>query len=459
METIDINNIRKIHFIGIGGVSMSAIADILLSKGYKVSGSDSKENCILDKLKSLGAEIHIGHRASNVADDTELVVYTAAISEDNEELLKAGELNIPVFSRAVFLGELMKDYKSSLCVSGTHGKTTTTSLISKIFVDAGTDPTINVGGYVPFLDGNLRIGKTGPFITEACEYTNSFLSFFPTHAVILNVKADHLDFFKDLDDIRKSFRAFAELLPDDGVLVINGEIDDVSYFTNDLKATVITFGLNGNYDYTAQNIRYDDLAMPTFDICTKDGNSYEVKLPLPGEHNIYNALAAVACSVSYGLDIKDAISSIEGFSGVQRRFEIKGKLGGATVIDDYAHHPDEISATLEAAHNFPHKKLWCVFQPHTYTRTEALLDDFAKSLSAADAVVLADIYAAREKNLTGISSKDLMKKLEELGIETYYFPTFDEIENFLLENLVNGDVLITMGAGDVVNIGDNLLGR
>ena len=459
MEEIDLTKKRKIHFIGIGGISMSAIAKILLHQGYIVSGSDFKENEILDELRSLGATIYVGHRPVNVAPDTDLVVYTAAIHPDNPEMLRAGELGIPIKSRAEFLGGLMKDYRSAVCVAGTHGKTTTTSLLARVLIDAETDPTITIGGNVPFLNGTLRIGSKDMFLAEACEYTNSFLSFAPTLAVILNVKADHLDFFKDLDDIRASFKQFADLLPASGTLVINGEIEDLSYFTDDLKADFVTFGLADNLDYSAQNISYDEFACPSFDILKKGTPIGHAALHIPGEHNIYNTLAAVAAADSLGISPEISVPAVNSFSGVNRRFEKKGVVGGVEIIDDYAHHPDEIRATLSAAQKYPHKKLWCVFQPHTYTRTKLLLDEFADSLSAADAIVLADIYAAREKNTLGISSADLADKIRAMGKEVYYYPTFDDIENFLLENLVNGDVLITMGAGDVVNIGEKLLGK
>ena len=449
---------HKIHFIGIGGISMSSLAHVLLSRQIKVSGSDSKESGLTKELREKGAEISIGQSADNITDDVTLVVYTAAISDENPELKAAREKGIRCMTRAEFLGLLMKGYKTSICVSGTHGKTTTTSLISQVLLDAEADPTIMVGGILPSINGNTRIGGSDMFLTEACEYTNSFLSFFPTVAVILNVREDHLDFFKDLDDIRKSFRSFAHLLPDDGALVINGEIENLSYFTDGLEAKVITFGLEGNFDFTAGNISYNKYACPEIDIKHSGKKAAHVSLKIPGQHNIYNALAAFAVSHTLGLDAEKSASSLGSFSGVDRRFQIKGQVGGVTIVDDYAHHPDEIGATLSAALNMPHKKLWVVFQPHTYTRTKAFLDDFADKLSLADCVVLADIYAAREVNTIGVSSADILKRLEEKHVESYFFPTFDEIENFLLENCEKDDLLITMGAGDVVLIGDFLLG-
>lgn len=450
---------KYIHFIGIGGISMSSLANILLTRGYKVSGSDSKESALTKELEELGAKIHIGQSADNISDEIGLVVYTAAISDDNPELMAVREANIPEMTRADFLGRLMLEYDNVICVSGTHGKTTTTSLISQIFLDAEKDPTILCGGMIPMIGGNTRIGHSGHMIAEACEYTNSFLSFFPRIAVILNVQADHLDFFKDIDDIRASFKKFASLLPDDGALVINGEIDNVSYFTEGLKCRVVTYGIGDGFDFTAKNITFDAFACGRYDLVKNGSVIGHVQLSIPGEHNVSNSLAAAAAADICGIDMDTIISGLGKFSGVERRFEFKGILGGATVIDDYAHHPDEINATLSAAIKYPHKKLWVVFQPHTYTRTIALMDEFASALSKADTVILPDIYAAREKNIYGVSSGDLQKKIAELGTESYYIPEFDDVENFLLENITEGDLLITMGAGNVVDIGDYLLGK
>ena len=455
----DLSKINRVHFIGIGGINMSALADILVSGGFSVSGSDAKDSQITKDLAAKGVKIYIGQRASNITDDIELVVYTAAIREDNPELARARQLGLLLFSRAQFLGYLMKGYDIPICISGTHGKTTTTSLISQIFMDAGKDPTIMVGGILPAIGGNFKNGSRRYFITEACEYTNSFLSFFPKIEIILNVKADHLDFFKDLDDIRHSFREYARLLPDDGTLIINGETENLSYFTEGLACRVITFGLSGEFDYNARNISYNELACGGYDLYKKDEFICRVCLSITGAHNISNSLSALAAADICGIDLKQAALSLGRFGGVERRFQILGKTNGVTVIDDYAHHPDEIRATLSAALKYPHKKLYLVFQPHTYSRTKALLDEFASALSSADVIVLADIYAAREKDDLGISSETLKEKITAAGGECYYFPTFDEIENFLLENCTPNDLLITMGAGDVDIIGKKLLGR
>lgn len=437
---------------------MSGLAEILLSRGFSVSGSDSVPSELTAHLEALGAKISYVQQASNITDDIDLTVYTAAIKKGDPELEASLNKNIPTIPRAELVGLLMKSYKHAIGVSGTHGKTSTTSMISHILLADNADPTIMVGGILNSIHGNLRIGKSETMITEACEYTNSFLSFFPTIAVILNVCEDHMDFFKDIDDIRNSFKKYADLVPENGTVVIGSDIDDISYFTNDLKCNVITFGTKeSGADVTAENITYDNMANGSFDLTRKGVLIAHIDLQVTGHHNILNALAAAATALSMGISPESIKNGLESFTGTVRRFEKKGEVNGFTIIDDYAHHPDEIKVTLETAGKYPHEKLWCVFQPHTYTRTKAFFHEFADTLSLADAVVFADIYAAREKNTVGISSKDLCDEMEKMGKEVYYFPSFDEIEKFLLKNCKKGDLLITMGAGNVVNIGDDLL--
>lgn len=459
MYTIDFHKPIHIHFIGIGGISMSGLAEILLEEGFTISGSDSKESDLTDHLTANGAQIFYGQRASNIIDGIDLVVYTAAIHPDNPEYACAKEKGIPMMTRADLLGQIMTNYKIPIAVSGTHGKTTTTSMASHVLLEGGFDPTISVGGILPAIGGNLRVGNSETFITEACEYTNSFLSFFPKISIILNIDADHLDFFKDIDDIRHSFRLFAEKLPADGTLIINSDTPHYEDIIKDLPCRVITYGLEHEAEYTADQITYDEFGHATF-VCVHNGTTAGTfSLKVPGIHNVSNALSVIALGHLLGLDSDRIQKGIANFTGTDRRFQYKGKIGGVTIIDDYAHHPTEIKATLTSAKNYPHKTTWCVFQPHTYTRTKALLQDFAEALTFADHVVLADIYAAREKNTLGISSRDLQRCIRELGTPCEYFPTFDEIENYLLENCVSGDLLITMGAGDVVQIGEHLLGK
>ncbi|MBD9154190.1 MAG: UDP-N-acetylmuramate--L-alanine ligase [Lachnospiraceae bacterium] len=459
MSHINYNSPIHVHFIGIGGISMSGLADILFSKGFTISGSDSKESELTRNLISQGIKVFIGQKADNITDDIDLVVYTAAIHNDNEELAAARAKNIPVITRAELLGEIMTNYKTAVGVSGTHGKTTTTSMLTEILVNGSLDPTVSVGGILPSIHGNLRIGHSDNFVTEACEYTNSFLSFFPKIGIILNIEEDHLDFFKDLADIRASFRKFAQLLPADGTLFINGDIENWQEITEGLACRVVTFGTTSASDYYPSDISYNETADATFTVHSLNGQTRQLTLGVPGEHNISNALAAVALSDLLGIDYQDTAEALLNFHGTDRRFEYKGTINGITIVDDYAHHPTEIAATLHAALNYPHKTLWCIFQPHTYTRTKAFLPQFAKSLALADKVILADIYAARETDTLGISSADLQALVQKEGKECFYFHTFEEIEDFVLKNCINGDLLITMGAGDVVNIGENLLSR
>ncbi len=447
-----------VHFMGIGGISMSGLAEILLNEGFTVSGSDRAKSALTENLEAQGVRVYYKQIASNITDDIDLVVYTAAISKDNPELLAVNEKKIPTLTRAELLGQIMKNYDTPIAISGTHGKTTTTSMVSEMLMQAETDPTLSIGGMLPSIGGNIRIGNSEYFVTEACEYTNSFLSFFPKISLILNVEEDHLDFFKDIHDIRASFNRFAKLLPDDGTLIVGGDIEGFDVITKDVACKIITFGEKASDTYSYTDLTFDAAAHASFTLHSPSGDT-RITLSVPGKHNVLNAMAAIALSDKLGLPRESSLKAVSSFKGTERRFEHKGEIGGITIIDDYAHHPTEIRATLEAALKTEHKTLWCVFQPHTYTRTKAFLDDFAKALSLADHIVLADIYAAREKNTIGISSKDLAEKITALGKPCSYFPSFDEIENFLLENCSAGDLLITMGAGDIYKIGENLLGK
>lgn len=460
MYQIDFHTPVHIHFIGIGGISMSGLAEILLKEGFTVSGSDAKESELTKHLESKGAVIYYGQKAENIKKGIQVIVYTAAIHPDNPEWKAAEEAGIPMLTRAELLGQIMRNYRTAIAVSGTHGKTTTTSMLSTVLLEAEKDPTISVGGILPAIGGNIRVGHSDTFLTEACEYTNSFLSFYPTVSIILNIEEDHMDFFKDLADIRRSFHRFAGLLPEDGLLVINGEIEHPEEITEGIHARVVTYGLTGAEDYTVHgDISYDEKGCASFLLYHEKECVGPVTLNVPGIHNVSNALATLAAALELGIGFDTAAAGLCAFHGTDRRFQYKGEVNGVTIIDDYAHHPTEIEATLKAAANYPHKELWCVFQPHTYTRTKAFLKEFAQALSLADHVVLADIYAARETDTLGISSETLQKELQKLGKTCYYFPTFEEIEKFLLKKCMHGDLLITMGAGDVLKIGENMLSR
>ena len=436
---------------------MSGLAEILLGKGFRISGSDNNASALTERLEKAGAVIRIGQSADNISPDTDLVVYTAAIHPDNPEFVAAKKQGIPMLSRAQLLGQIMQNYDLPINIAGTHGKTTTTSMCTHVLMRAGLDPTVTLGGILPSIGGNIRVGGTKYFVAEACEYTNSFLSFFPKIELILNVDADHLDFFKDLDDIASSFHRFAALLPEDGTLIINRDTAKYDVVTDHLACGIITYSLNGDADYMAEDIHFDENGCASF-VCLERGKPLgNIRLCIPGMHNVSNSLAVIALSRKLGLSPEIIAQGIADFHGADRRFERKGTAFGATIIDDYAHHPTEIRAIITAALQTPHKKLWVVFQPHTYTRTKALLPEFADALSLADHIVLSDIYAAREVNTVGISSEDLRAEIEKRGTKADYFSSFEEILEFLKTQLKEGDLLITMGAGNIVDVGEDLL--
>ncbi len=457
MYKIDFNHPIHIYFIGIGGISMSGLAELLLAEGFRISGSDMKESKLTEALKEKGATVFYGQKASNLTPDIDLAVYTSAIHPDNPEYIALKQLGLPSLTRAQLLGQIMKNYKIPVAVSGTHGKTTTTSMIAEILLENDSDPTLSIGGIFKDIGGNIRIGKSDYFVAEACEYTNSFLSFFPKIGIILNIEEDHLDFFKDIHDIRHSFHRFANLLPQDGALILNGDIENYNELADGLACRTITFGSSKQCAYHYSDIAYDGHAHAAFTLHSPGHGEDRFALAVPGEHNVCNAMAAIALADLLGVNRRTVKKALLHFTGTDRRFEYKGKKNGFTIIDDYAHHPTEITATLKAAANYPHHNLWCVFQPHTYTRTKTFLTEFAHALLHADNIVLTDIYAARETDTLGVSSKDLQDEILRLGGKCHYLPTFEATEKFLLENCIKDDLLITMGAGDVVKIGENLL--
>ncbi|MDE6875147.1 MAG: UDP-N-acetylmuramate--L-alanine ligase [Lachnospiraceae bacterium] len=460
MYEVNFNNPVPVYFIGIGGCSMSGLAELLLSRGFSVSGSDKNHSTVCDRLEDMGISVFYGQRAENITPDLKFVVYTAAIHKDNPELTAAEKLGIPCINRADFLGQLMRQYKDAIGVAGTHGKTTVSSMLSMIFLEAGLDPTISLGAVLDPIASSARAGHSDHFIVESCEYTNSFLHFYPRHEIILNIEAEHLDFFKDLEDIRHSFRLFMEKLSAGGHLVIQGDIAGLDELTNGLSADITTYGLEGSgktYDYYAANITYDTNDCGSYDLMHGETLIARISLQVIGAHNISNSVAAAAMANLLGVPVPAIVSALHNFIGAKRRFEKKGLKNGVTIVDDYAHHPSEIRATLTAAKHYPHKTLWCVFQPHTFSRTKIFFDDFVDVLSLADKVVLADIYASREQDPGDISSRDLAEKLQNAGKEVYYLPSFDEIEKFLLSNCTEGDLLITMGAGDIANVGEAIL--
>ena len=457
MYNIDLNRPCRVHFIGIGGVSMSGLAQILMDRGFSVSGSDWTPSSYTEKLQQLGATVYFGQKAENISSDIDVVVYTAAVHSDNPEYIATNRLRIPMLTRAQLLGQIMAGYEHPIAVAGTHGKTTTTSMVAEIFMAALTDPTISNGGILNSIKSNTRIGHSDVFVAEACEYTNSFFEFFPYYSVILNIEEDHLDFFKDIEDIRNSFLHFMNNTKENGCVVINGKIDRLTDLLKTLNRRVLTFGMDDSFDYSAKNISYDGLGLASYTLCKKGKDLGTISLAVPGEHNVLNSLAAIAVADDFGLSLSSIQTGLSSCTGSKRRFEKKGELNGFTILDDYAHHPTEIKAALHAAKSTDFKRVICVFQPHTYTRTKAFFDDFVEALSLADVVVLADIFAARETDTLGISSNDLCLALQNKGVESYYFDSFEKIQEFLLKKCIHDDLLITMGAGNVVEIGENLL--
>ena len=461
------NNSIAVHFIGIGGISMSGIAELFLDKGFRVSGSDLHESAVTKRLESLGIKVYYSQVAENITPEIGLVVYTAAIHEDNPEFMRVKELGIPMLDRADCLGQIMSHYKNAVAVAGTHGKTTTTSMLSYVYLAADLDPTISVGGILSGIHGNMRLGRSENFIMEACEYANSFLSFTPTTAIVLNVEAEHLDFFGTLENERHSFTKFIDLLPENGLLVINNEIADLNALIQNKNIRVVQYGLRpvgGKApDYTAANITYNELGFAHYELIVRGENKGLIELSVTGEHNVLNSLAVIAASLEPSTIYKDGIAldrvkeGLKNYTGTERRFQYKGERDGYTIVDDYAHHPTEIRATLEAAKRVKHNRLIVAFQPHLYSRTKTFLHEFADVLSMADIVVFAEIYAAREENPGDISSDNIREIMSENGHEAYFFKTFDEVENFLIHTCKPGDLLITMGAGDIVKVGENML--
>ncbi|WP_281713681.1 UDP-N-acetylmuramate--L-alanine ligase [Anaerotignum lactatifermentans] len=448
---------EHIYFIGIGGISMSGLAEILASRGHQVSGTDVKETAVTKHLQSLGIHINFGHRAENITDDITLVVYTAAIHDDNPELRAAHEKGIRIMDRAHLLGQIMDEYHDSVAISGTHGKTTTTSMVSEILLAAEKDPTITVGGILPTIGSNLRIGNSPYFVAEACEYFDSFLQFNPFIAIILNVESDHLDYFKTLENIRRSFHAFAQRVPDKGLLVISEKIDHVEELTDGLTCHVETFGLSEKANWRAENIVHEADGRNSFDVYHNSAFFTTIHLHIPGEHNITNALAAIGASAFLGAAPEDCVKGLHHYTGTERRFQLKGKKDGITVIDDYAHHPTEIKAALAAAQNVQHNTTWCVFQPHTFSRTRFLFDEFGEAFGDADEIIIADIFAARETDDGTVSAAQLADRIAQTGKSARYVGDFAAIEAYLREHCKSGDLLMTVGAGDVYKIGENFL--
>lgn len=439
---------RRVHLSGIGGVSMCPLAEVLHGMGLVVQGSDMRSP-IVEHLRSLGISVAVGHTAQDI-EGAEFLIRTAAIHDDNPEIAAAHQKGIPVFERAEAWGAIMQRYENAICIAGTHGKTTTTAMTTHIFMAAQADPTVMIGGTLPMLHSGYRVGKGDTIILESCEYCNSFLYFFPTVAVVLNIDADHLDFFKDLDDIKHSFRRFAQLVPADGKIVANA--DDANAMDALKGLPLFTFGLDHPADCRGENLTWNH-GLPSFDIVI-DGKLYtSLSLHTAGRHNVLNALAAAAAAYVLGIPGEAVKAGLEAFSGAGRRFEYKGEYNGAKIYDDYAHHPGELHALLTAARSMGYQRVICAFQPHTYSRTKALFDDFVRELRTVDQVVLAEIFAARETNTIGISSADLAAEIPG----SIFCPTLQDVTAQLKKLAQPGDLILTVGAGDIYTAGEALI--
>ena len=449
-------NNKTIHFIGIGGISMSGIAEILNQKGIKVTGSDVSNSKAVEMLKEKGVKVVIGEDPSLV-ENADIIVYTAAIKETNSELQMAHKLNKELYERAKFLGILTKEYNNVICIAGTHGKSTTTGMISSCFLDASLEPTIQIGAFLPKIKSNYYVGKNDYFIMESCEYVDSFLSFFPTDAVILNIDDDHLDYFKNIENIKKSFSKFAFLLPTNGNLILNAD-DNNTMDIEKPNVNIVTYAINNDAIVRAKNISYDEFGHPEFDIFYNNKLFIHLKLNVLGEHNIYNALASTSVCIIHSLDKEIIQNALNNYVGVERRFEFIGTYKeNILVYDDYAHHPTEIESTYNSAKNVKCHQNWAIFQSHTYSRTYAHLKEFANILRKFDNIIIAPIYPAREVNTWNVKESELVSLIKKDNPNVRYIDSFDKIVNFLKENVQDNDLILTIGAGPVNEVGLKLL--
>lgn len=453
---IDLQNIRHIHLVGIGGIMMSGIAEILFKRAFIVTGSDRSNSDMTDHLTKLGVNISIGHFEENVVG-ADLVVYSSAVPDDNVEMIKANQMNIPIVSRAEMIGILMPEYNTSVAIAGAHGKTTCTSMVSTILNSSEFDPTILIGGIASTLGSNVQIGDSSVFLLEACEYKENFLDFKPNIGVILNIDEDHLDYFDDLEHIIQAFIKFAKKIPSNGILIINNDDYNAKKVISHVDCEVITFGINTASTFQAKNITYDNNGHTKFDVYYQEEFYGVFVLKFPGQHYIYNALASIAASHSLEVPTEIIVNSIKSYNGTRRRFDILGKYNDAIVIDDYAHHPTEIKATLAAVKKMPNNKITCIFQPHTYSRTSDLLMQFSSAFKDADSVIITDIYAARETNTVNIHATDLVSEISHESNNVKYISTFDEIVDYIKSTAQPDDIILTLGAGNIREVGEMIV--
>ena len=439
---------KRAHMIGIGGSSMSGLAGMLKKAGVTVTGSDGTASYMTKMLENQGIEVHIGHHAENV-HGADLIIYSAAISAENPERAEAAKLGIPQMERATLLGQLMEGYKHAINVRGTHGKTSTTSMIAEALLDAGLDPTVHIGGQLDYIGGSTRVGSHETFVVEACEFNASFLQFHPTVAVVTNIEEDHLDFYKDLDDICHAFDRFFALLPEDGVCIGNGDDPCVVSALKRCQVKTVTYGMGENNQWRPVNLVYDETGCAGFDFAFEGNPVAHVQLHVPGEFNVMHALATMAACVHVGADAAVVARSLEGFAAPHRRFELTGTVCGVKLYTDYGHNPAEMHSALENAAHQPHRRLFAVMQPHTYSRVKTLFKDYIHCCDLADEILITDIFAAREKDPGDIHATMLVDAMKKEGLPVHYTPTFDDAEKFLRENWQPGDLVITMSCGDV----------
>lgn len=452
------SNFKKIHLIGIGGVSMSGLAQILHADGFTVSGSDRTISKNTNLLIKKGITVFPTHSFENITDDLNLLIINSAIKNDNPEVLSAKEKNIPIISRAEALGEVMDSYDHPICIAGTHGKTTTTSIIAEILIKGGLEPTITLGGDLPSIGGNLLLGGTKFFLAEACEYSNSFLSFKQKTGVILNVEHDHIDFFENLDEVLSSFNNFAKNIPTDGTLLINSSIIGFDKIIAGITCKIITFG-SENSDFTYEVLKTNNKGYSTFNIIHKNEILCTTSICMPGDYNILNALASFAIGYSLNIPAKNMEGAINEYKGLRRRYEFKGYYKNIPIVDDYAHHPTEIKELLKAVRKGSYDKVYGIFHPHTYTRTKGFLKEFSESFNLCDKVIIKEIYSAREKNIYNISSRDLCKEINKFAKKeiAIFFKHDEDILNFIKNNATPNDIILTIGAGESHLLGEELL--
>ena len=450
----DTHTFSTIHFIGIGGVSMSGIAELLLSHGFTITGSDRDDSDAVQHLISLGAKVTVGQKASNI-ENPDLVIYTDAILPDNEELITAQKLPIPVVSRGVFLGALMRNYKYSIGVSGSHGKSTTTSMIAKILVNSKVDPNILIGGKLDEISGNVHCGESDYLVTEACEFKGNILHYYPSMAIILNIDEDHLDYYKDINHIVSTFIGYMKNLNEDSKAIINGDDENCKPLYEHVKGELITFGTKDpNFTYYISDVLFNEKGFPYFNITSErfvengDEKTQTFESGILGRYNIYNSTAAIIACYETGLDLQYIRENIKQYKNLHRRMELIGEYNGTTIMTDYGHHPKEIMVTLSALKPQTKGKLFCAFQPHTYSRTKLLMDEFSEAFYDADEVIVTEIFAARENFDPTVHSIDLVKRLQENNVQAKYFKTFKEAKEYMREKIKPVDIVITTGCGN-----------